>query len=89
MSESRQGADFFWFLFGKYPAGNWRFPSFLKLKLWKSDYFIHDSFGVYWNRFIACRFGHKKLDMVDEGDGLDRIYCFACNRFIYDKEEIT
>ena len=57
------------------------FKLFIKQKMWRNDYFWHDSFGKYWNRSIGCRLnGHKNVHRLEEGciNPNPHWYCFAC-----------
>jgi len=81
----RQCASLWYYLgFWKNYAGKgknkWRFPDFLKEKIWNSEYFIQDTFLTYWNRFIGCKlFGHGVIMFVnDMGSTEDHAFCFSC-----------
>lgn len=78
MGECRERADI-WYWLGL----RWNFPEFVKRKIWKSEYFWHDSFGRYWNRIIGCRlFGHRSVINVSDSNEEKRIHCFYCERDI-------
>ncbi len=74
----------FWLGFWQNYAGKgkrkWRFPEFIKQKKYKSQYFMHDSFGKYYYRFLICPFrGHKNKQYIPD-DGYK--YCFDCEQLI-------
>ena len=50
-----------------------------KRPVWRNEYFWHDSFGVYFNRYIKCKFfNHKNIkDISDNRDYVD-LHCFDC-----------
>ena len=90
MMTSRETASL-WFYFGFWSnyAGRripkWWLPYFFKHRIWRSKYFWHDTFGVYFNRFIKCRFfGHVNVQWVDTWGGKTR-YCFDCSQFLEPK----
>ncbi len=74
MSANREGADLWFFLFGRWSYnGKWRAWDLFGRKVWTSPYFWHDSFGKYWQRLIGCNHTPKQLE---EG----RWHCFKCER---------
>ena len=49
----------------------------------RTYYFWHDSFGIYFNRFLVCRMvGHRNVTwLFDGGCGSEdrpKHYCFSC-----------
>lgn len=86
MSDCRMHMNLWKWLFGDYK--DWKF--FFKNKLWKSDYFWHDSFWQYWNRWIGCKIiGHRREWMANGGclENKPHYYCFRCNQVIDCKNE--
>lgn len=82
-------ASIWFYFFGSIWFYPWRkrVIDFFKDRIWKSDYFWHDSFGKYWNRMIGCRLhGHRHKVWFKEGEGCGRDeahwYCFDCERTI-------
>ena len=64
-----------WFFHRRYGSPR----DFFKRKIWKGDYFWHDSFGRFFNRLIGCKIaGHKRQWMEDGGCNEDKPhwYCF-------------
>lgn len=92
MGCDREPASIWFYLFGfsKNYGGSgkskWKFPWFIKYKIWRSRYFWHDSFGRYLNWVILCLlFGHRKVQNVAEPGEEKEFYCFCCDRKV--KEE--
>ena len=85
MGGCREVRDIWFFLFGFWSNGKWRGWDLFRLGFWTSwatrEYLLHDSFGKYWARLVACRvFGHDEPRNVnDPGEPL-RMYCFRCER---------
>ena len=85
MGACRENQSIWHWLFGKY-----RRPHiFFKRKMWRGEYFWHDSFGRYLNRWFVCSFfGHRKLQyLADGGCSCDDPvwHCFACEKSFKDK----
>ena len=80
MGASRQGANLWWWLFKRKKVYSWR--DFFRLKIYKSRYLWHDSFGVYFNRAVGCRWGHRDARQVGDPGEPERMWCFACHRYI-------
>ena len=75
MSEDRQTNNIWFYLC----CGDFR----SLLRIMHGDYFWHDSFGAYINRWILCPLlGHRKTEQIDGENGVARIYCFACGKFV-------
>ena len=56
-------------------------------KSFKNPYFLHDSFGVYLNRWILCPFlGHRNMYNVNDIGEPERLYCFNCDREIKNED---
>jgi len=74
MSCCRENANIWWFLR--------KYPTHIKLSIFKNSYFWHDSFGIYWNRIIGCKTirGHKNIKNVADPGEEKEMYCFACQR---------
>ena len=50
-------------------------------RIFKNHYFLHDTFGVYFNRLIGCKiFGHRTEKFEVCGDKQE--YCYKCERYI-------
>lgn len=79
MGACREGASI-WFALKKWNNGYLGIVQFVKRKRWRSPYFWHDSFGMYWNRLIGCKLhGHKNIRNI--GDcGKVKYHCFGCER---------
>jgi len=46
---------------------------------WRKDYFWHDSFGKYWNRYVKCKFfKHKNIKNISENNDYVDLHCFDC-----------
>lgn len=54
---------------------------FFKKRLYKTDYFWHDSFAIYFRRLFGCK--HRLLEVYDSNDK-KHLYCFKCERFAND-----
>jgi hypothetical protein len=53
------------------------------IRIIRGEYFWHDSFGKYWNRFLGCRLrGHKLRQWIDVDNGKKQLYCFACGKYL-------
>jgi len=61
----------------------WKFPSFIKQKLWKSNYFWQDTLYTPFNRLIGCKlFGHRDVKLISYYIADDTYFCFNCYRII-------
>lgn len=85
MGACREGMSlWFWFGFISNYCGKgkrkWRFPEFVKRRLWRSAYFWQDTFFTPLNRLAGCRlFGHRKIGYDIENGEKEKI-CFNCYR---------
>jgi hypothetical protein len=56
----------------------------VRLDPWARRYFWHDTFGKYWNRFLACPvLGHRDIQWLEDGgcgDPKAKWYCFGCEQ---------
>ena len=79
MGDSRENADIWFSLSGKYPNGDWMGWRIFKRSFRCNPYFIHDSFGKYWSNWAGCRlFGHRRvLNIADPGEP-KQMHCFNC-----------
>jgi hypothetical protein len=89
MGACREGANIWrYFRFNKYS----NIIFFIRYKKYKSPYFWHDSFGIYWNRLIGCKLaGHKKVKYLSDGgcsNDSPMHYCFACEKQVYIMDKI-
>jgi len=58
----------FWKNWAGHGKSKWRFPDFLKQRMWTSEYFIQDTFITPFFKLIGCKLiGHKTL-FSDSGD---------------------
>ncbi len=78
MGGSRETASLWFWLFeeGKHYKKYKR--SFRKLV--SSEYFWHDSFGCYINKYLTCKlFGHRNAQWLGEvHNNQEEFYCFSC-----------
>jgi hypothetical protein len=51
--------------------------------IWTNEYLLHDSFGVYFNRYIKCKlFNHKNIKDISDHRDYVELHCFDCeNKF--------
>lgn len=87
MGACREGRDIWFFLFGFWSNGKWRGRDLFTVQFWRShatrEYLLHDSFGKYWARLVACRFfDHIALRNVNDPNEPTRMYCFRCERSV-------
>ena len=72
-----------WLILGydKYTK-KWGLPYIFKLI--KKPYFLHDTFGRYFNKYIKCKlFGHKNVKLIEKCiDNKKVYYCFDCEQEI-------
>ena len=77
MGACREGADIWWMLRHR--------PKWISKKVFKSQYFWHDSFGKYWSGLIGCRLlGHRNVQNISDTHEKE-MYCFNCERRILKK----
>ena len=76
MGGMRENASVWFHLFAKHGSIKY----FIKRKVWKSEYFWHDSFWRYlW--FVVCLItGHRFQRWIDDGNGFEKLHCFNCER---------
>ena len=80
----RETKNIWWYLFTcSCYDGRWRGRALFCKSFWRyRKYIWHDSFGVFFNRLIVCRFfGHRDIKDVSCG-GPPEMYCFKCGREI-------
>lgn len=90
MGRSRQTANLWWYLFGfytHYKPWRWRFPEFIKSKLWTSSYFWQDSFLTHWNRMLGCKLTKHKTQIIYDDNDVKREFCFKCYRNVSPKSK--
>ena len=89
MSCGRESKNIWWYLFTFWPnyAGKglrWRGWDLFTKRWWRSgrEYIIHDSFMVYFNRFVRCKIsGHGNVVIDDDKDKPDFV-CINCHKRI-------
>ena len=82
MGACRESMSIWLWLFNK-RLHDWK--GFFKRKIWRDEYFWHDSFGRYFNQLIRCKVvGHKRTWMGDGGcqEEKPHYYCFRCDKVI-------
>jgi hypothetical protein len=74
-----------WFYLGfwKNYAGKgiavWRFPDFIKEKIWKNEYFLIDTFITPFFKLIGCKIVGHKIKLRDSCDGHGPgFFCTRC-----------
>lgn len=80
MSAARESKDIFFFLFGRWPNGQWRGRHLFRRQFWRyREYMWNDTIGRHINRAIVCPLiGHQRVQNVSEPREPVRWYCFAC-----------
>lgn len=66
-----------WWIFFPTYGKRWKFD----WKIFKNEYFWHDSFGVYLHRWMLCPLlGHSNVNETMDSNSL---YCFKCERNVF------
>lgn len=56
----------------------WRFPTFIKRRMYKHVYFWDDTFRKYIYRYFICKvMGHRGVEIIDINDKY-RVFCYNC-----------
>ncbi|MDH3834882.1 MAG: hypothetical protein OES34_12100 [Nitrosopumilus sp.] len=63
-----------------YYIKNKNLKHFFKSKMYKSQYFWHDSFGVSFRRKFGCKHVFSKIDRFNTDSKFDT-FCFKCERY--------
>ena len=62
----------------------WKMVKMLMSRKFYGCYFLHDSFGRYFNKFIGCPIlGHRNVIWLSDGNCSDdrpKHYCFNCEQ---------
>lgn len=73
----REDADLFFWLRSFGLRRTWQ------RKIWRSEYFWHDTFGIRWNRLVGCRLlGHATPHNINDymPDAPPQWWCFDCHQ---------